>query len=517
MTRTVRAAKGFAASILQLFVQILVQVLLAPVVLKVAGRETLGAYSAVAQVLGFIALTDFLGSWVMERFLGQASALGDGGERFRTIFTTVRTVMLFCASAQALLIFIFSFFVAHLFHLSAHLGHEAQYALWVIAAVVVLRSPFAAYQNASAAMQDIAAVNLIGTVAGIGRTAGSLVFVLMGTGLFGLITAGTIVEGFAYFLYRWRFRKVNPGLMPGWGIPDTALLKEMAHFGANATVLNLGNALLFNSGNMIAGLTNGAAMASSFYTTQVPTMTAWNMTIRFSESAMPAINELWGRGEKVILASALRRITRLLLALTLPLAIGAIIFNRDIVTTWVGQNQYAGSLLTCCLATFCVVVALQRISLVFAFTFGWLRILTVTAILQGIVHFGLAYYLAERIGLGGIILSLVIVLLPQTFILWQRMGRFLEIHVLWLLGSCFLRSVIPLAAAGVAGLLLHRMVHIAQHHFLALAAEMGAFLAAYIVLAYPLVLFREDRHQIRAVLASLFGRVRRIAQIAPAS
>lgn len=517
MSRTDKAARGFVTAILQYIATILVQVLLAPVILRMAGRETLGAFSAIMQVLGFIALTDFMGAWVMERYLAQATGLDDGGERFRQVFTTVKTMIILCASAYAVLVAVFSFFVARLFHLSPHIGHQAQYAFWVIAVWVILRSPFAAYQNASVATQDIAAANLIATFIQIGRTVGSLIIVLLGGGLFGLVVIGSIIEGVGYVFYRWRFRRMSPHLMPGWGIPDKRLLREMAGFGAHASLLNLGNALLYNCGNVIAGFTKGAAMASSFYTTQMPTMTGYYMTMRLSDSSMPAINELWGRQDKDRLRSALRRLTRLLLAMTLPLAAGALLFNRDLVIVWVGARQYAGTLLTASLAAFCIIASLQRVAVVYSYTFGWMRVLTTTGLLQGIANFGLAFFLAERFGLGGIMLALVLVIVPQTVVLWQRISRFLEINVPSLLGGCVVRSVIPLSAAGVAGLLVHRVVHISKHDFMALAAETGAFLVAYVALAYPLVLFREDRHQIRAFLASLSGRLRRIPEAAPAS
>ena len=94
--------------------------------------------------------------------------------------------------------------------------------------------------------------------------------------------------------------------------------------------MNFGSRLVFNSGNMIAGLTSGASVASSYYTTQMPTMTAYNMMKRFSDSATPAVNELWGRRDVEKLRNALLRITRLLMTLTLPLAVGALLFNRDL-------------------------------------------------------------------------------------------------------------------------------------------------------------------------------------------
>lgn len=515
MGRTARAAKGFVTGIFQYLVTILIQALLAPVVLRMAGRETLGAFSAIMQVLGFIALTDFMGSWVLERYLGQANGLDDGGARFRHVFTTVRTVILFCASVYGLLVLVFSFLVGRLFHLSPHVGQQAQYALWVIAVWVIVRMPLAAFQNASYAMQDMAAVNLIGTCIGISRAIASLAFVLLGGGLFGLIIAGSLVEGIGYVFYRMNFKRKNPHLMPGWGIPDKALLKEMLGFGAHTTMVNLGNGLLFNSGNIIAGLTSGAAMASSFYTTQMPTMTAYNMTMRLSDSSMPAINELWGRRDVQKLGNALRRLSRLLLALTLPLATGVLLFNRDLVIVWVGLRQYAGGLLTASLAAFCIIVSLQRVAVVYSFSFGWMRVLTTTGLVQGVANFGLAYFLARRFGLGGITLSLVIVVLPQTIILWHRIGRFLELNVLGLLGRCCARTLIPIAAAVAAGLLVHQVVAIRQHYFPGFLAETLIFLAVYVALAYPLTLADQDRNEIRGYLSRLTGRGKKVARRFP--
>ena len=506
MSRTTRAANGFVTGVLQYVSQILVQALLAPFVLKLAGRETLGAFGAIMQVIGFIALTDVVGSWSLERFLGQAAGLDDGGNRFRTIFTTARTAFIFQAALFSILVLVFTFFMARMFHLSPPVALQAQHALYVVAAWAFLRTPLAAYSTASIATQDIAAVNLIGTLVGIGRVVASLGFLLAGGGLFGLILAGTVVEVFGYTFYRVRFQKMNPRLMPGWGIQDKVLLKELIHFGGHATLINLGNSLMFNVGVTVAGMTRGAAMASSFYTTQMPTTTAYNMMQRLSDSATPAINELWGRSEVEKIRNALRRITRLLLMLTLPLAVGVLMFNRDLVTTWVGAGQYGGTLLTASLAAYCVIVSLQRIAIVYWFVFGWMRLLTITCLLQGVANLGLAFCLSKTLGIGGITLALVIIIMPQTIILWHRLGKFLEINVIALLGESIARTAVPLLAASIAGWEAHRFVIIAQHRFASLAAELGAFAIVYAVAAYPLVLVKQDRDQIKSHLGSLLVR-----------
>jgi O-antigen/teichoic acid export membrane protein len=519
MSRSARAAKGFAASIVQYCTQMLVQVLLAPIVLKLAGRETLGAYAAIMQTLAFLQLVDIAGSWSLERFLAQANGYEDGGQRFRNVFTTARTMLLGTYSAFGLLVIIFSFFVGRLFHLSPGVALEARRALYVIAIWAVVRTPLAAYSAASIAMQDIAAANLIGALAGVLRTVGSLAFVLGGAGLFGLMLSGTVAEAIGFLFYRTRFRKMNPGLMPSWGIPDKALLREMVSFGGHTVFLNLGNMLFFSSGNMLAGLTSGAAAASSFYTTQMPTTTVYNMIYRMTEATTPAVNELYGRKEYDKVRYALVRLTRLLLFFNLPLAVGVLIFNRDLVVTWVGEQQYAGTLLTASLAAFCVVNAIQRLVIAFAFIFGWMRLLSATALLQGLANFGLAYYLGKKLGLGGITLALVIVLLPQLVILIKKISEYIDVNLAMQLLQTVARAIVPLALAAGAGLLVHSHVVISRKHFVGLAAELATFAAVYGVLAWFFVMSAEDHNDVRRFknsFLSRFGRKPRVAEAAAA-
>jgi O-antigen/teichoic acid export membrane protein len=251
-------------------------------------------------------------------------------------------------------------------------------------------------------------------------------------------------------------------------------------------------------------------MASSFYTTQMPTTMAYYMALRLCENAVPAINELWGRRHLDKLGGALSRLTRLVLAIILPLPTGVILFSRDLVVTRVGPRQYAGTLMTMSLAAFCTIACLQRIGVVYSFAFGWIRLLTATAILQGVANVGFAYCLAKWLGLGGIMLALPVVILPQTIIVWRRIAHFLEVNVLAVLGECVARALIPLGGATACGLLVHRVVVIQQRHFFGLFAETLSFVLVYAALAYPLGLTDHDRGKVRRYLSALLGRGERL-------
>ena len=516
MSRTERAGKGFAASIVQFCAQMLVQVLLAPIVLRVAGRETLGAYAAIMQALNFLYLFDVVGDWSLERFLAQATGLNDGGARFRTLFTTARSLYWIINSFFAIATLIFSVFLGRIFHLSPAVALEARHALWVIATWSIIRVPLMAYGTAMIATQDIAAANMISALGSALRALASLGYVLAGGGLFGLMLAGTSAEAISLLFYRRRFRKMNPGLIPKWGLPDRALLREMIKFGANAAILNVGNMLCFSSGNVVAGLTGGAVAASCFYSTQMPAIMTNNMLGRLNESATPALNELFGRGEIDRVRMVFSRLIRLQLFLVLPLSVGVLLFNRDLVTAWVGERQYAGNMLTIFLSIYCVINAIQGIALRYSYVFGWMRLLATTSILQGIAGFGLGLYLSRIMGLGGIGVALVASVIPQVVILFYKIGQSLSVDVGSTLIRCVLRSAFPLIAASAVGMAVHSYVSIRTHHFGGLLAECLSFATTYFLLAYFMFLVDRDRDDLKLLARGLaiqsFGMGARVSR-----
>ena len=271
-----RAAKD-SLSLLQYGSAIAGQAVLAPIVLKVAGRETLGAYAAVMQAVAYLALVDMGFSMALERYLGQSFGLEDGGKRFRDLFTTARTFFLLSNIAFAALVVLFSFYVARFFSLSPAVAIQARHALYVVALWAVVRTPLAAYNTASIATQDLAATNIIGAGVNALGSVVSLVFVLAGFGLFGLMVSSSVSQAVGSVVFRMRFRKLNPHRMPRWGLPDRALFREMLGFGSQAMFVNVGCMLVYTSGNVLAGYVAGAAATSVFYTTQMPTMigTTW--------------------------------------------------------------------------------------------------------------------------------------------------------------------------------------------------------------------------------------------------
>jgi O-antigen/teichoic acid export membrane protein len=257
-------------------------------------------------------------------------------------------------------------------------------------------------------------------------------------------------------------------------------------------------------------MTSGAAAASSFYTSQMPTMTGYNMLYKLTENSAPAIYELHGRSDIEKLRNAFTRLMRLMLLMTIPLATGVFLFNRDLVITWVGQQQYAGKLLTVTLALFCMVNAVQGIAILFSFVFGWVRLLAISALIQGAANFGLGYYLGRKLGMGGITLALVLVLLPQLIILLRRLNAALQVNTAVILVKIVSRTVIPIAAASIVGWLAHSFVTIQHHHYWGFIAESLAFLLTYATAAYFLTMDNQDREDVNRYASAIVSKQKKL-------
>jgi O-antigen/teichoic acid export membrane protein len=84
-TRTSRAFQGTLTSFLQFGLVIILQIFLAPIVLKYAGQETLGAFSIIMQIVSYLALLDLGFSVSTNRFLPQAFGKDDNLKYFKDI------------------------------------------------------------------------------------------------------------------------------------------------------------------------------------------------------------------------------------------------------------------------------------------------------------------------------------------------------------------------------------------------------------------------------------------------
>jgi O-antigen/teichoic acid export membrane protein len=408
-TRTSRAISGTLTSFVEFGLRLGLQAALAPLVLHVAGQETLGAYGALMQVIGYLALVDLGFGVALSRYLAQAFGRDDQKERFREIFTTGRTFYLTSNAIVALFAFILSIYVGKLFSLSGHVEVQARIGLWILAAWSVLRTPLAVYGGALIATQNLAAANIINMVGNAFRLILSLGMVLLGFDLIGLMLANIFAEVVTFSLQRRQYKKTYPGERFGWGIPNWQLFREMLGFGIGYLLVIIGGRLSFSTDNLVVGYLYGGVATSIYYTTQIPTFLLIALIWTITDNAAPAFNELYARKETERLQNSYYKLIKYGLILSLGLGLGLLSLNRTLITLWVGGGQYAGNVMTVSLALFVIGAVINHVNALVLVAHGAVRLLSIISLVGGVCNLGLSLILGKFLGLQGVMVASAVV------------------------------------------------------------------------------------------------------------
>ncbi|ACU90632.1 lipopolysaccharide biosynthesis protein [Desulfomicrobium baculatum] len=454
--RTERAVKGALVSFLQYGTQMVLQLFLAPLVLRIAGQETLGAYALLMQVLGYLAMLDLGISVSLNVFMARATGCDDSGKRLVAVLSTARTFLCISNALIASIIFLFSTRLGIFFSSTQQTVESIQYGMLILATWQALKSPWSVFGIGLSATQNLATSGVIGIIGNAGRLIFSLGFLFLGMGLAGLILGHVLAEALNFTLSSWQFRKTYPSLKPRWGISDRVLLKEMLSFGLQSMLINIAWRLVYLTDNIVVGYLFGAAAVSVYYSTQMPTTIAFNIVNRIHDNASPALNEISARGEARKLRDSFLKLHRYSLLFALPLAGGIYLLNQKFVTLWVGSGQYAGDTMTTALAAFVLLTTINHLSFIFFISSGRILLFGIIGVLEGLTNLGLSIWLGKIIGLEGVMLASVIANIPATALVLYISMRRLGIGVLEYLRLCVFRSIVP----ATVGYLLAYMVGI---------------------------------------------------------
>jgi O-antigen/teichoic acid export membrane protein len=408
-SRTSKAILGIVTGILQYFFTIILQFALAPLILKHGGSDVLGAYSFLMQMVSWAALTDLGFGVSVGRYLAQAIGVDDCHHQFSKVFTTGRTFYIISNLVFAVIILIFNANLEKFLITSSKITDQAHYSLILLAIWIVIRTPLSLYNDALIATQNLSRVNIITTIGAIVRLSLSLIFVLFGTDLIGLMLANIISELITYLLCFFYYHKLYSNDRFDWGIPDKNLFKQMLAFGFSYMIVMLSGRLSNNTDSIILGVLYGTTAVSIFYTSQMPGTILYQMIWKIVDNSAPAINELHAKNRKLELVSVYIRLLRYSLIFVLPLAIGLIIFNKAAITLWVGQVQYAGNIFTISLAIFSITQVVIHLNCIFLIAYGKINTMSSFFLISGITKVIISYLLARSIGIKGIMIASMLI------------------------------------------------------------------------------------------------------------
>lgn len=407
-------------SLAQFGVLVILQILLTPIVLTMAGQEVLGAYTIVMQIIGYGLILDFGIGVAIGRYLAQSFGKSDIDKQFAKIFNVGRYFLFITNALVAIFILLTAHNLESIITGSDAIIIEARTGLNILSIWAVARTPLALYGHGLLASQNMTAVNVIGMISSVCRLSLSLILVLTGLGLIGLIGANILAELTGMLLQRAYFRKLNSRINLKWCRPEIPLLKTIFLFGIKYWGVNIAAILTVGSDSIIVGNLYGAIAAGIFYTTKMPSFLITQLIYKISDNAAPASNELIARGDLRALSNAYLKIVRYSMLLALPVTIAIVGFNRGVITAWVGAGQYAGAVMTTALAVYVLTQVMNHINAMITLAVGNMRHWMNISIFMGSLTIVLAYTLGKLFDYQWVMVSIAVMDVPVCIFLALR-------------------------------------------------------------------------------------------------
>ena len=450
-SRSEKALKGTGINIAQYAILVLLQVFITPLILNKLGEEALGGYAIIMQIVGYSLLVDFGFSVALGRYLAQAFGQPDRKANFLEIATIGRLVLLFTNFAAAVILLLASIWIEHFITATETTLVQMQYSLWLYSAWLIIRTPIQIYGACLLASQELATYHLIGIAGNVSRLLLTISAVIAGAGIAGLIGAVIMAELIALLMYRGQFRKLHFPLFnffANWLNYQTAKLLDMVRFGFQYFGVRLAQIATTGSDALLIGYLFNAAQVASFYTTKIPTFLLVQVVFKIADNAAPAINELLGSGNRDAVKSAYLRIMKYSLILALPLAIGVLIFNRALISLWVGPDLFAGQIMTLALSLYVLTQVIAHIDAMVVVAADRMRYWTALSIFLAIIYLMSASTLGYYFGVQWVMVALAIVDIPGVIFLHRRATQILNVNLFTILSKALvpaLRSAGPMA------------------------------------------------------------------------
>ena len=260
-------------------------------------------------------------------------------------------------------------------------------------------------------------------------------------------------------------------------------------------LINIAVRLILYTDNIVVGYLYGAAAASIYYTTWIPATVGYNIINRLTDNAYPAINELYAKKDTAALKRAFLRLSRYTFLMVAPLVLGLLLFNRTVIEIWVGPQQYAGNMMTIALVIFVVLNTVGHVSNAFVIAIGQVGILSLLALVEGILNIGLSLWLGKLLGLPGVMFATVFAnMITTSYLQWKGM-KLNQIHICEYLCLTLKPIIIPVVASATITILAIYVLE-PSGWLLFIAAAM-TLVSIYFILAYFTGLDTEERNWLK--------------------
>jgi O-antigen/teichoic acid export membrane protein len=433
--RLARILHGSLSALVGRGVGLLVSAITLPLTVRYLGPQRYGIWVTVSSTIIMLAVLDLGIANSLTNSISRAYAAADpeaGREAARRSYASAFWIS---AALACLLAIIAALLWPHiswssLFHLpDPAAAHEASLCVAIALAFFLLGLPLNLINRVLSGFQQTQITNYFNLVANLGSLAAILTVIAFHGSLVHLMCSysASLLLG-TIFLNLWVHFWDKPWLFPLPNTVSTPEIRSLIASGSGFFILQIAGLVVFNSDNLVITHYLGASEVA-------PYSVAWRLAgyaavlqTAVFPSLWPAYSEAYARGDYAWVRRTFWNAVRLALGTTAIAVTTLAIFGRPLIRWYIGPTAMPPQILltTICAWTLlsaamdlqaCLLAAINRVH--------WQGILSAIA---AALNIALSITLVQRLGSLGVVLGtmlsyLIILVGPQTFIVWKALYR----------------------------------------------------------------------------------------------
>lgn len=364
----------------------------------------------------------------------------------------------------------------------------------ISASFAVINFPFVTFNGILNSYEKFIPLKLADVIYRLLLVAITVVTLLFGGGLYGLVAAHAIVS-LIVVAYKWMVIKKQIALKINWKYSDASLYKDIFGFSMWVTISSLAQRLVFNiTPSILGAVASSAAIAVFGIVTTIEGYT-YTITTAINGMFMPKISRIYERGEeKDELMPLMLSVGKFQYAINGLIVAGFAVVGKEFINLWMGPtylDAYYGILLVIIPGLFFNSMQIANTAMVVRKKVNlqaWVNLG------MGVVNVLLSIILSSYFGVIGACISISIAYMLRAVVLLIIYKRVLEIDMASFVINCYFRMGVPIIITILLGFLMNSLL--SKGGWIVLAAKGLVILGIYAAVTLLLGLNPEERDKL---------------------
>ena len=456
-----------------------------PWMVAAIGKSQYGLYTLAQSVITLF-LVDFGLSAATGRYLSRYNAEGDreGAERF--LGAVYKLYLLIDAVILMILLAVFFLMDRIFVNLTAAELEQFRVVYAISAVFSVVNFPFVTFNGILTAYEKFIPLKVADLLYRIGNIGFTVIALLLGYGLYALVTVHAAV-GLLVLLFKFIILRKTVALKVDFTHTDKGIYREIFGFSVWTTVSSLASRLVYNITPSILGIVASSAAIAVFGVVTTIQGYAFTITTAINGMFMPRISRIMtGADAEDALNRLFISVGKFQFALNGLIVTGFAVAGSHFIQLWMGEEYtqaYAGILLVLLPGLFYNALQIANTTMIVE---NKVKITAIIHVVTGVINVALSFPLSRIFGVTGACLSICTAHCVRDVICHIVYYRELPLDIPRFMKECYLKRSVPSLVTIACGAVMNRCVPDAGWGIFLLKAAVTVIIYMTVTLCFAL-------------------------------